>query len=259
MSTTPDRAGSQARPVRSEKWRHQLRLPGQVAAPEGPADMTMMYLMHHGFRRDLSAFAAAVPRTPVDDVATWRALSRRWEVFAELLHHHHRAEDAWIWPALVARADAAEQETLRAMEAEHEQIDPLLAACATGLQRLAGGGASRDDRAALAVRVCAARECLGRHLAHEEREAIAILQRHLSAPEWEEIAARINGGRPELRLVVTAVPWLLHQLPPSVRREVVARAEPAQRLVWRLTRRRFERLERRALRHVPAGSQKPYF
>ena len=31
--------------------------------------MYMMYVMHHAFRRDLAAFAAAVPRTPVDDRA----------------------------------------------------------------------------------------------------------------------------------------------------------------------------------------------
>ena len=33
----------------------QLRLPGQTAAPDGPVDMTIMYVMHHAFRRDLAA------------------------------------------------------------------------------------------------------------------------------------------------------------------------------------------------------------
>src|SRR3954454_20772298 len=56
----------------------QLRLPGQAAAPEGPVDMTMMYLMHHAFRRDLSLFATTVPRTPVEDRRAWRALEERW-------------------------------------------------------------------------------------------------------------------------------------------------------------------------------------
>lgn len=235
-----------------------LRLPGQAAAPAGPLDMSMMFLMHHAFRRDLAGFVAAVPHTPVDDVATWRALTRRWEVFAVLLHDHHRAEDTWIWPALLRRTDPAEERVLRSMETEHEQIDPLLGACAAGLQRLAEGRGSRDDRAALAVRVCAARECLGRHLAHEERDAIGILQRHLTVPEWQAVEASIDRRRPELRLVLVAVPWLVHQVPAPVRREVLARAAPAHRLVWQLTHRRFERLERRALRHAPAGSQKPY-
>ena len=35
-------------------WPTQLFLPGQAAAPDGPDDMQMMYLMHHAFRRDLT-------------------------------------------------------------------------------------------------------------------------------------------------------------------------------------------------------------
>ena len=149
----------------------------------------MMYLMHHAFRRDLAAFARAVPRTPVAEVATWRALLRRWEVFSEVLHHHHRGEDTWLWPVLMVSADPTEQETLRAMEAEHEEIDPLLTSCLAGLRMLAAGHARADDRAALAVRLCAARESLGRHLAHEERDAMRILQRHVTPEEFEEMDA----------------------------------------------------------------------
>ena len=44
----------------------QLFLPGQAAAPEGPVQAMPMYLMHHAFRRDLAAFAAAVPLTPLE-------------------------------------------------------------------------------------------------------------------------------------------------------------------------------------------------
>ena len=57
-------------------WPTQLLLPGQAAAPEGPVDMIMMYVMHHAFRRDLTAFAAAAAATPVDDQPTWQALNR---------------------------------------------------------------------------------------------------------------------------------------------------------------------------------------
>ena len=51
----------------------QLRLPGQAAAPEGPIDVSTMYFMHFGFRRDLDAFVTA-SRTPVADRARWQAL-----------------------------------------------------------------------------------------------------------------------------------------------------------------------------------------
>ena len=239
MTATPDQA----------TWPRQLRLPGQADAPDGPVDMMMMYLMHHAFRRDLAAFARAVPRTPPEDRRAWRALLRRWDVFAEVLHHHHHGEDTWLWPALLEKADPAEQETLRAMEAEHEDIDPLLTACASGLRRHAEGHATVDDRAALAVRLCATRESLGRHLAHEERDAMLILQRHISQAEWEAIEAHFSEDV-DPRLLLAVVPWALHEVPTDVRRDLMRRARPAQRVVWRLTHRRFERLDRTAFRHA---------
>ena len=85
----------------------QVLLPGQAAAPEGPVDMIMMYVMHHAFRRDLAAFAARVPTVAVDDAVTWRALAQRWTDFASVLHKHHSGEDAGLWPLLLERVDAA--------------------------------------------------------------------------------------------------------------------------------------------------------
>jgi hypothetical protein len=232
-----------------DTWPRQLCLPGQADAPEGPVDLSTTYLMHHAFRRDLAAFARAVPRTPITDLATWRALLSRWEAFAEALHHHHHGEDTWLWPVLMERAEAPEQQTLLAMAAEHEDIDPLLASCLAGLRQLAAGHGRADDRAALSVRLAAARECLGRHLAHEERDAIRILQRHLSPEEHQAVHARFVEGLPPRRLLAL-VPWALHEVPEDVRRELRRTARPAPRIVWRLTHRRFEARDRRAFRHA---------
>ena len=60
-----------------------------------------MYLMHWGFRRDLAGFTATVPVTPVGDRRAWRRLSRRFALFAAVLHKHHTGEDAACgrcWP-----------------------------------------------------------------------------------------------------------------------------------------------------------------
>lgn len=229
-------------------------LPGQVAAPLGPVDLTSTYLVHHALRRDLAGFAAVVPRTPLPDLPTWRALLARWELFAAALRHHQHGEDAWLWPLVAARADPGEAATLRAMAAEHEEVEALVRACGSGLRRLAGPGAGADDRAALAVRLCAARESLGRHLAHEERDAGPVLQRHLAPAEREAFEARLARAL-DRRLALELVAWRLHEVPGDVRRELVRDAPRSQRLVWRLTRRRFARRERRAFRHAVGGAQ----
>ena len=167
-------------------WPEQLRLPGQTAAHPGPIDMTMMYVMHHAFRRDLEAFATAAGTTPASDRRAWKAMAERWELFSSALHHHHSGEDAGLWPALMDRADEEGRATLEAMEAEHSEIDPILQACAAGFQRLAEHP-DDDARAALAVRLVAARERLAEHLKHEETEAIALIQALLTPEEWEAI------------------------------------------------------------------------
>jgi hemerythrin-like domain-containing protein len=233
------RNGSAARP-------RQLRLPGQAAAPEGPIDMQTMYLMHHAFRRDLDLFADAVRGTPVADRDTWRLLAGRWELFAEVLHKHHTAEDDLIWPVVVGLGEPGDVAVLEAMEAEHEEIDPLLESCGAGFHRLARH-ADEDARAALAVRVCAARESLRRHLAHEETEAIAIIQRLIDTARWAEIEAGIGKGA-SLREAVRTVPWVGYGVPREALERVLRDVPTPFRVIWSLTRRGFARREARTFR-----------
>ncbi|HET6560602.1 MAG TPA: hemerythrin domain-containing protein [Marmoricola sp.] len=229
--------------------RRPLRLPGQAAAHEGPVDMSVMYLMHHAFRRDLHAFAEVVPLTPVEDRETWRALAARWELFSAPLHHHHTGEDTWLWPFLMDRATESEQATLEAMEAEHAEIDPGLAACAAGFARLADH-ADEDARAGLAVRLCAVREALARHLRHEESDTIALLQRVMTQDEWEQIDKELVKGV-TFPFLLRTIPWVMHGVPAEAREHVFASSGLAHRVLWRLTRPRFERLHARAFRYAP--------
>lgn len=230
----------------TESWPEQIRLPGQTAAHPGPVDMTMMYVMHHAFRRDLAAFAEAAGRTPATDRRAWAAMARRWEVFASALHHHHSGEDAGLWPALMERADEAGREVLDAMEAEHAEIDPILEACAAGFRRMAEG-ADEDARRALAVRLVDAKERLGEHMRHEETEAIPLIQQLLTNEEWEAIGKEHFDKGVSFRQVLRLVPWAAHELPDDVLQMLFERPGGAvHKLVLRLTRRSFERLERAA-------------
>ena len=233
--------------TRDATWPRQLRLPGQAAAPEGPIDLRTMYLMHHAFRRDLDAFADAVRNTPAGDRRTWKALADRWDLFAEVLHKHHTAEDDHIWPALVRLGTPEDRAVLEAMEAEHEEIDPLLASCASGIRRLANR-ADEDARAALAVRVCAARESLRRHLVHEETEAIAIIQRLMSPEHWVELEEKV-GKDTSLRQAVRVVPWVGYGVPREALERVFDDLETPFRIIWSLTHRRFARREARTFRY----------
>ncbi|WP_440301887.1 hemerythrin domain-containing protein [Intrasporangium sp.] len=229
-------------------WPTQLMLPGQVAAPEGPIDMTMMYVMHHGFRRDLRAFAASAEKTPVTDRMTWQSLANRWDLFSQALHHHHRGEDDHIWPALMDRAEECERAVLEAMEAEHGEIDPMLEASSAAYRTLALTG-DEAVRAELAATLKAAVDSLGRHLAHEESEAIPLIQKYIAGDEWTAIEETLQKGSGPA-FVIAVVPWLMHELPVSAQARLAAEAGLPMRVVWRLTRGAFARRERIAFRYA---------
>src|SRR4051794_19965732 len=243
---------TQIRPAaESTGWPVQLFLARQVAAPPGPVDMSMMYVAHHGFRRDLAAFCAAVQVTPVEDRTTWQALLRRWELFSIALHHHHRGEDQWLWPVLIERAAPQEKELLEAMEEEHAEIDPALEECVAGLRRLAAAEDS-DARAALVVRMTATKEALHRHLAHEETDTMALLQRVLAPEEWHGMDEKFKRSFTP-RQLAWAVPWIVDELPEEVLRGMFAQPGAAPlRVVHRLFRRKFGRLNQAAFRYLDA-------
>ena len=230
-------------------WPEQLRFPGQTAAHPGPVDMTMMYVMHHAFRRDLAAFAAAASATPAQARTTWRALASRWELFAFALHHHHCGEDAGLWPLLLERTDDSGRATLLAMEAEHAEIDPVLQACAAGFERLAAHP-DDDARAALAIRLTAAKGSLARHLEHEETKAIEMVQQVMTQQEWLTLEEEHFRAGVRTADVLALVPWALHQVPAPLRRTLFARTGRPHHLMWLVTRRGFEQRERVAFAYL---------
>jgi iron-sulfur cluster repair protein YtfE (RIC family) len=107
-------------------------LPGTDAARHGTgdADLTIMLAAHHAFRRDLTRLARAAAAADLSDPARRQSVAAGWELFKRELHMHHTAEDEVIWPALRPRLahSANALSVLDATEAEHERIDPLLAA-----------------------------------------------------------------------------------------------------------------------------------
>jgi hypothetical protein len=233
-------------------WPDQLSFPGQTHVARGSHDLGDMYRAHYAFRRDLAGFEAAVRHTPVGEADTWEALEQRWELFAFILHHHHTIEDVTIWPVLLGRADAAGDsaavEVLHAMEAEHDLIDPTLAACTEGFAAMTARP-GEDQRNALDVHVTTARQLLLDHLRHEETAALPLVQRTMTGEEWRAAQEYAERGVPIGRLVAL-VPWVMHGLAPEVRAREVRSAPLPVRVLLRLFGRRFERREVRAFRYA---------
>ena len=110
---------------------------------------------------------------------------------------------------------------LRAMEDEHEQIDPALAAVTAGLASMVEHPCA-DHRNALDVHVTASRAALLDHLAHEESDALPFLQTVMSVEEYAACEKAAAGAYP-LRLVPFLVAWAFDGVPDEVATRFLAR------------------------------------
>ena len=114
-----------------------------------------------------------------------------WELFKRQLRLHHTAEDNIVWPRLRERLTRSEhaQSVLDAMEAEHKQIDPLLAAVDAAFARAHHG--HRADVCAIGDAADALARSLTAHLAHEERDGLPLIGEALTSAEWRRVGFKI--------------------------------------------------------------------
>jgi iron-sulfur cluster repair protein YtfE (RIC family) len=221
------------------------KLAGADAARHGTgdADLTVMLAAHEALRRDLTglAHAAAAQATGAGrgDPGRRQAVQRGWAVFQRQLHIHHTAEDELVWPALRDRLAASDtaRSVLDAMEAEHQQIDPLLAAVDRAMSQPGG------DDGTMADTVDVLTMALHGHLAHEERDALPLIGTALTAAEWRAVGRTI--GVRNLRQAPEMFAWMLDGAPPEQAAAAVGQLPPPARLLYRTVwRPRFTRRER---------------
>lgn len=202
-------------------------------AKTDPADMSMMYVIHNAFRRDLARLVLAVAALSDGEPARAHQLKQRWDFVAHALHHHHTGEDDHIWP-LMRRKAPETVAILDEMVAEHARIDPLLARVHAGFGRLVDGEAGAREQLAADLRELL--HVLGAHLEHEETAVVPLLERHITQGELKEFE---NSQRRSMKLreVGNFIPWLLDGLPDPERRHLLGELPPPLRL---LSQRRWE-------------------
>ncbi|CAL9660929.1 hemerythrin domain-containing protein [Streptomyces sp. enrichment culture] len=192
-------------------------------------DLTMMYAIHHAFRRDLRLLEEAQH----DDLAAFR---QGWQRFKTYLTIHHLAEDHSLWPVLRTKLAGQKEalEMLQAMEIEHAQLDTAVEKIDAALGRQGGERALPDLMEDVAA-------CLLDHLDHEEAQALPLVESELSAAEWD---AFVTEQRTQVGIkgAATFFPWLLDGVPEDERRNVLDRVPAPLRLVYRgVWRPRYER------------------
>jgi hypothetical protein len=216
------------------------KLPGTDAARHGTgdADLTVMLAAHDAFRRDLTRLARTTSAANLSDPARRQSVAAGWELFKRQLHLHHTTEDEIIWPLLRPRLaqSAAALSVLDAMEAEHELIDPLLAAVDAEFARTGG------DR--LADVIDALTTSLTGHLGHEERDGLPLIGVALTKAEWRG-AGRKMASKNGLAASSEMFAWMLDDADREHTAATLGQLPPPLRLLYRaLWKPRFERTPR---------------
>jgi iron-sulfur cluster repair protein YtfE (RIC family) len=210
------------------------KLAGADAARHGTgdADLTVMLAAHEALRRDLTGLARAAAGAARSGPAQSEAVLRGWAVFQRQLHIHHTAEDELVWPALRERLAASDgaQSVLDAMEAEHQQIDPLLAAVSQAMDGARPDGVAQDG-GRLADTVDVLTMALHGHLAHEERDALPLIGTTLTAAEWRAVGRRI--GLRNLRRAPEMFAWMLDGATPGQAAAATGQLPPPARVLYR--------------------------
>ena len=208
-------------PSRSDTARHGT----------GDADLTIMLAAHAAFRRDLAQLARAAAFADLPDPGRRASVQAGWELFKRQLHIHHTAEDAIVWPALRGRLAGSDhaQSVLDAMEAEHQQIDPLLSAVDDAFAR--AGEGRRSDARAISDVTDALTTSLASHLAHEERDGLPLIGVALTAAEWRGVGFKI--ARSNGLAAGEMFAWLADGADPDQAAVAIGTLPPPARLAYR--------------------------
>lgn len=203
--------------------------PTAAAAPAQtfvPADTRTMKIVHNALRRDLPRARAVLSAVPYPHARQRVALAEHLLLMTDFLHKHHDAEESGLYP--LVRRDPAAAALLDEMEADHDALDP-------GIAALEQAARAYLDDAAARTEVIAALDLLNpvlmSHLDREENLLMPVVERTVSKAEWEaweqglakkrsmgELAAEghwiIDGATPDevelmLALVPAPVRWIL--------------------------------------------------
>jgi hypothetical protein len=193
------------------------------------ADVREMYLAHAVFRREFGLLPALIDGAGAADVARAQVIAQHFELIQTMLHHHHQAEDTYLWPRLVERAAPGAKPVVAAMAAQHAELDQVLTAVAAGLR---GWRQTADPAQGTRLARDAARlgQAIAGHLTAEEEQAVPLIARHITAAEWGEmVAASAPEIAPEQLPLLFGL--MTYEGDPEVTREIIEHMPPEIRPV----------------------------
>jgi hemerythrin-like domain-containing protein len=161
-----------------------------MAGPKEPGAMTReMTMVHIGFLREFFLMPGLVRGVPDGDRVRVELVTDHVGMLSFGLHHHHHAEDMGIWPRLLERAPDEVQPLVHGMERHHERI---AASIDELTKEIAAWRAdpSAVNRDAVANTLDGLLPVLREHLDEEVAYVLPIIEKHITADEWDATFAQ---------------------------------------------------------------------
>lgn len=195
-----------------------------MSAPDGPADTRMMGIVHHALKRDLLRTREVLLASPPPRGRQRVALGEHVTWMLDVLHAHHSAEDAGLWP-LVRRRNPAAAGLLDSMTADHARIEPAAHGAAAAAREYATSTGDHA-RVALVGALDELLEVLVPHLDREVAEAMPVVAASITDREWDAVEQEYNIKPKRTRQLAMEGHWLLEGIDPEGY-EVVVHKVPA--------------------------------
>jgi hemerythrin-like domain-containing protein len=216
-----------------------------MAAPQKLCDTSDMVIVHRMFRRECAQLPHLVAAVAGGDVVRARTVAGHAREVLDMLHHHHVGEDELLWPRLSART-RFNADLLARMDSQHQGLAVLLEHAATWLTQWQDAPTAPTSTA-LSTLLEQLSAGLNEHFDEEEAAVLPIVERVITAAEYQEVGQRGLVSIPLTRRLVV-LGYLLEGTTPQERNDFLAAIPAPARLAYRLIGERRHRHETTRLR-----------
>jgi hemerythrin-like domain-containing protein len=229
------------RPIDAAAWAAMTA----PSAAQKLCDTSDMVIVHRMFRRECALLPQLVAAVAGGDLARARTVAGHAREVLDMLHHHHVGEDELLWPRLSART-RFHADLLARMDSQHQGLAVLLEHAATALTAWQHAPTAPTSTA-LTTLLEQLSAGLNEHFDEEEAAVLPIVERVITAAEYQEVGQRGLVSIPLTRRLVV-LGYLLEGATRQERSDFLAAIPAPARLAYRLIGARQHRHETTRLR-----------